>query len=862
MAIQKLQLAVEVSEDPKGFSGSIQQVEQLEDRVKALTKDTVELRKQKEAVTAQLRAYDRQMASGTRLTQEQGKQVEALTLRESELANSLGRSEFSSRTARQELRNLNFAANDARMEAQLLAAQFGVHLPVGIDKLLSRLPAVQQGISKAFNAGIMVAFGVAGGQALARLIVEITQFDSTLQGLKQTIADVFSPFEAAARGLHEANVAEASEKQSQRVLASIERARKTREETALTGREGTDLLRAQQAQAIEELRRRQQQEGLPLGVVAQEAVAINQKFGAEISAALAKRTEELRKRVDALEEQEARLAEQEARLAEQERKTLLGPGIKTVEVEAGLGAHPEAVVAAGERIKTIGATQAKIRELEADAEVARLTGNQRTLAQIALQEQRHLAEYRKLLDEGIIFQSEYEQARTAIAIDAEGERMEVARRAAEEQRQLIEATARDWESMFDRITGGAHNMGDVLGNIFDEIKRAWKRQIFEMLAAAVVGGKAGPSSATGASLGMTGGRGILGSILGSVLGGGIAGGGQAVGAATPPFIPNQFAAGTSALSGLGLAGAGGLGGGIFAAAAQPTQAAAMGLPATTPIGDLLSKVFPHSIGGVGGPTLALGGLTLAGLGLGHGSLLGALGGLAGGALTGFAVGGPIGAIVGGIIGGIAGLFGGNKKKESDARIEEQGFATIKQLLEEYSRQRIDYASTFEGYQQVHQQMQGAFQRPQSKRHEQYWFDQYIKQLQGIEDERNRRRDFLSGFAVPEFESGGFVDATAYSRARLGNARLGNARLGFAAGGEVPAILHSGEYVMSRPAVERWGADLLARMNSSEPRGQASGGDGYEMHIWAPSKAWAAKVVEEGLAVVIGKGGRASKMLRG
>ncbi|HWP84512.1 MAG TPA: hypothetical protein VNN17_04945, partial [Terriglobia bacterium] len=205
--------------------------------------------------------------------------------------------------------------------------------------------------------------------------------------------------------------------------------------------------------------------------------------------------------------------------------------------------------------------------------------------------------------------------------------------------------------------------------------------------------------------------------------------------------------------------------------------------------------------------------------------------LGGTAIGAFA--GPIGALAGLTLGLIFG--GGGKAKQHDTAIENAGFAQIKQLVEEYERHRLDYAQTYEGIQSVYQQMVGQFQRSASRQNASYWYQQYLAHIQRIEDERNRRRGL--SLPVPEFASGGLV--------------------GGAAGGGVLAMLHPGEFVMSSEAVQRFGADLLERMNSG-----AAGGDGYVMQVWTPSKEFAAQVVEMGTPVVIGRGGAAKRLLRG
>ena len=511
-------------------------------------------------------------------------------------------------------------------------------------------------------------------------------------------------------------------------------------------------------------------------------------------------------------------------------------------ITGGLGAvRPEEIVAAAERVKLIQETQAEIQGLEEDAAVARLGGTQRLMEQINLEERRRVAEFEKLMRDPngpLLTEGEFQRARLALATDAEAQRIEVMQKAAEEQRRQIESTAREWESMYDRIVGGAKSASDVLKNIWRELGNAWKRQVFEMLAASAQGL---PASG-GATSGRAGaGTGILGSILTGGFGfpgGGFGGPGGVAG--TPPFIPpqaSQFA--NSAFTSSTVPGT------------QPTAAASLGLPATTPIGDILARIAPHGIGPVSGPGVALGGLTLAGMTIGNRNrAVSALGGLAGGALTGFSVGGPIGAVIGAAVGGIAGLLtgGGGKEKERDAAIANAGFTQLRELLEDYYRFRRDFDSTFGGMQTVWQQMTQQFVRPQSASSQRPYFDQIVDAMRRVEDERNRRRQLLAMMVPPEFEHGGFVSPQGTQRG-------------------IMATLHPGEYVMQQSAVERLGVNLLESLNAG--RSAPAAGGGIEVAVGRATAKAIADILKKDpgaldeplMLLVTGNMGRFSKVVR-
>jgi hypothetical protein len=335
------------------------------------------------------------------------------------------------------------------------------------------------------------------------------------------------------------------------------------------------------------------------------------------------------------------------------------------------------------------------------------------------------------------------------------------------------------DDFFRRITTGARSAGDVFKNIWHEVADYFERQLRQMASAAV--------------------------NLGGAL----------------PF-------------GSGLA-AGGFG--------SPTIAALAGLPATMPLGDVLSHL--HGIGPLSGGQVTLGGLGLFGLSMGaNNPVVRGLGSAAGGALTGFSIGGPIGAVIGGLVGGIASLFGKNKNKEHDAAIANQGFAELRQILDDYNHFRRDFASSVDSANRIWGQMASAWVRPQSSPSQRPYFDAILRAMQGTEDERNRRRQMLGGMPVPEFQQGGFVGW----RSSGGDSR-------------VPAFLHPGEFVMNQQAVNRWGVSVLDGLN----RGAAlSSGGGMSIAIDPDSSKWLeqnADALEKGIAVVLRRGGAVSRALR-
>jgi len=246
-----------------------------------------------------------------------------------------------------------------------------------------------------------------------------------------------------------------------------------------------------------------------------------------------------------------------------------------------------------------------------------------------------------------------------------------------------------------------------------------------------------------------------------------------------------------------------------------------------------------------GSALLAGGSLLGGLTIGSGNrLVSAFGGLGSGALTGFSLGGPIGAVIGGIAGGIMGLFrgGGGSEKRHDADIANQGFAQLAKILEDYQRFRRDFASSVTAANTVWSQMQSQWVRPQSGPSQWPYFAAILRSMEQTEDERNRRRQLAAAGPIPEFAEGGLIGP---QRKTL-------------------AWVHSGEFVMNRQAVDRLGVSLLEGLNHGSSSASSAVGISIEP---ASAQTLGAmlkqnpQALEEGLLVVLRRGGTASRALR-
>lgn len=386
------------------------------------------------------------------------------------------------------------------------------------------------------------------------------------------------------------------------------------------------------------------------------------------------------------------------------------------------------------------------------------------------------------------------------------------RKVAEERRREVEAFGNDIEAMYNRITSNVKSAADVFKNIRGEYLNWVKHQFFQGLAGMLSGGSPGAATA-GAGAGNAG---ILGGVLGGIIGmpGAAAAGGIA---ATPPFVNHALPPG--------------------AVPAQTVNVAGIaGYPPTTPLGTLLGKL--HGVGPISGGGLMMGGALLGGLTVGNSNrALSALGGLASGAMMGTALMPGIGTAVGAAIGGLVGLFsgGGGGQKRADAEIADQGFAQLRQILEDYQRFRRDYASSIDAAERVWQQMSSQWQRRESAISQRPYYDAIIADMGRTEDERNRRREWMSLKPLPEFAAGGYTGA----------------------GG--PAMLHPGEFVMTRQAVDRIGMSVLQGLNTAGGSSTAASGDVVTVQI---ARVDFTEAVERAIPVILRKGGAASRVLRG
>ncbi len=451
-----------------------------------------------------------------------------------------------------------------------------------------------------------------------------------------------------------------------------------------------------------------------------------------------------------------------------------------------------------DRKKRVVQASIDTQRIEEDTAVAILPPWQRAYAQIEVDAQRRVDEIHRQLD-GLKGAEAYEAAQIRDVWIMESV-------------QMRDTLADNLQSAFDDL---------ISGRLGDRVRKMFERMVFQMIATWLLGMKTIQGSLGGVFGGSAGGGFSLGNILGipSLGPGGTAptfpSSGEVINMSGLPLNLGSAVGSPTLMSqipGAGLsAGLGSMAGIVMPA----------GAGAATGLAGILTKIFPHGLK-IGSLNISGAGLAALGAGLlfssiGRGGVGGALGGAAGGALTGFAIGGPIGAIIGGIIGLFAGLFQPSTRK---ARLAiEADIKSQAQLVEDsYNLHQTDYNSAIGQLEQLRQQGVDALKQAGVKDidrsrvgHVDHWVDLAEQDIQRSEQQRQSLLAASANYGPAQFRRGGYV-----------NAGLGGAfgPLGvpvwaprFDSGGAVPAILHSGEYVLRSEAVDRLGRANLDSLNA-------------------------------------------------
>jgi hypothetical protein len=221
--------------------------------------------------------------------------------------------------------------------------------------------------------------------------------------------------------------------------------------------------------------------------------------------------------------------------------------------------------------------------------------------------------------------------------------------------------------------------------------------------------------------------------------------------------------------------------------------------------------------------------------------------------------GPIGwavlagsALIGALFGNIFGR-GAQRHKRDD--IERQAFAQIKQVEDEFNLFTLDYNSAYSQLEQIRTQVSQAMHGLGMRDRMDPWIDAAEKRISATEKDRQTRSQM--DFSPAEFESGGFVSpslagAGSFAQSSGAGSFFSAASIGripsLGSGGAVPAIVHAGEYVFNRNAVQRIGRGNLDSMNA----GGSGGGHTFITNISAMDTKSFAQWLRDGGAEEIAK----------
>jgi hypothetical protein len=442
------------------------------------------------------------------------------------------------------------------------------------------------------------------------------------------------------------------------------------------------------------------------------------------------------------------------------------------------------------QVETTREDYARLLDLQEKAVEAEKAADQMIIAsrhEMALQTNKDMEEQVRIMEEhGRVFDERI--------IRQSKEAQEGAKDAARAQEQMLEATAGKIESFIDRVFMQARSLSDVFHQFLMQTLGSFVKWISQMLAHWLMGIRQATAGGGGGGAG-----GWLGSLLGGVFG--LGGAAPALAAVGVGGEPGWSGAQSLTLPGGGYiqgitgpldAGSiGTLGTGIPQAAGGATQSV---------LGSLAN--LPTMLAGLG----ILGGVSLAG---GGGPVRGALGGALVGGGIGLGLyslgllGGPWGLVFAGIgaaIGGLVGLFRRGRQKQKSAALE-QGFEfAADEVLKQYELHKVDYEnaiSSLEGLIASGQQTllgagTGRWGR-QGAENLTRVIQALIARVNDLEKQRQAVTTTLGGMTIPEFAVGGPVGY-----------RL--------ATGGILAIMHPGEFVMRREAVDNLGANFLAALN--------------------------------------------------
>jgi len=385
----------------------------------------------------------------------------------------------------------------------------------------------------------------------------------------------------------------------------------------------------------------------------------------------------------------------------------------------------------------------------------------------------------------------------------QGEQLMAQRMAAiqvQAQQEAVDKMAGQLQQFWDAITSG--HLGQYFLKQFETL-------VFRMVATWILGISQMQQATQGGLFGSVfggggaAGGGLLGALgLGSLFGGAGSGAGASGASGNFDFLEGNTAAlsssagGLSSTGGVAAPGAGSLLGGL----AGGTGLASLLGPAGLILGGALT---------LGSSSSSLSSALSGGmLGAGIGGVIGL--GL-GAALAPFTLG--LSLLAGGALGGILGGLFGSDAHSQGQKLRTQARSQIDAIVQSYDAHQTDYNSAMSELESLQQQTQKQLSQLGDNTNMPA-FQTAEQQLQQTETQRQQRAGVAFGPA--EFETGGLVGPLGipWHAAVPYFAAADSGRIpSFASGGAVPIIAHAGEYVMSRPAVERIGTNKLAAMNA-------------------------------------------------
>ena len=387
----------------------------------------------------------------------------------------------------------------------------------------------------------------------------------------------------------------------------------------------------------------------------------------------------------------------------------------------------------------------------------------------------------------------------------------------------VQKLVADTEHSFGKLPGFAQReMGNVEG-LFEKSLGQMATRWFGFIRQMVSGAQAG-------------GRGILEGLFGGLFG--ILGGGRRSvrssggigfpdilggisGMGTPPFILNFAGSGTVSAQGtvsqsgageipkaLGGATQGLLGALVFGTGRQRIEALkSLGLFGAQAVGSFLTQTALRA----GGPVKGLFGGALLGLSAG---VLSA--GSFGVAFAG-SFAGPIGLAIGAGVGLILGIIGRGRAKRNAARMQQQIIDEAIKIVDQFKQHKIQFepaiaqieALKAQGIDSIRQARLGRAGR-RAIDYISSDLDRKINKIRSIQKQREAILQTLEGFPIPEFARGGPVGFGSRSGRPI-----------HSPGGGILAMLHPGEFVLKKQAVESVGLAMLEKFNR---RPQAAPGE--------------------------------------